>query len=312
MSILHNTLPRKHLKKMMLLDTEPRITLSFYKYFFINNLLEYRNEIYKNFYQYNVLGRVYIANEGINAQISLPKKFFSIIKNFLYAFDPQLKNTFMNKALDNEKHSFWVLSVKIKKKIIDDGINNPLFNPENIGTYITSKKVNLLLNDNKTIFIDMRNSYEYKIGHFEKAIEIKSTTFREQLQYVIKLMKYAKNKKIVLYCTGGIRCEKATAWMIFNGFKKVYHIKGGVIGYVKDAKKNGLPVLFKGKNFVFDNRMSEKVSDDILSFCTQCKQPSDTYINCRNDLCHLLFIQCKECSYIFNNYCSLSCMQQKI
>ncbi|MDE5285767.1 MAG: rhodanese-like domain-containing protein, partial [Buchnera aphidicola] len=134
------------------------------------------------------------------------------------------------------------------------------FDPNNVGTYINAQQVNTMLNDDHVIFVDMRNSYEYKIGHFEKAVEVQSENFRSQLQVVTKQMHYAKNKKIVMYCTGGIRCEKATAWMIFNGFKKVYHIKGGIIGYVHDARKNNLPILFKGKNFVFDNRMSEKVS----------------------------------------------------
>ncbi|AHG60023.1 oxygen-dependent tRNA uridine(34) hydroxylase TrhO [Buchnera aphidicola] len=309
MSILHNIMCKKELKNRMLCEKEPRFTLSFYKYFTINNPYEYRDQIYKEFYKYNVLGRIYVAAEGINAQISVPKNKYFFIKQFLCRLNSVLNNLRINKSLNDEK-SFWVLSVKVRKKIVEDGIVDPLFNPEHVGIYIRSKQVNLMLKDTETIFIDMRNSYEYAIGHFEKAIEIKSLTFREQLKKIIKLMEYAKNKRIVMYCTGGIRCEKATAWMHFNGFKYVYHIEGGIIGYVHDAKKNGLPILFKGKNFVFDNRMSEKISDEILSSCSQCNTPSDTYVNCKNNLCHLLFIQCKNCTISFNNCCSLNCMRK--
>ncbi|MCU4136867.1 rhodanese-related sulfurtransferase [Buchnera aphidicola (Sitobion miscanthi)] len=309
MSILYNLISKIELKKRMLAEIEPRVTLSFYKYFTIENVQEYRDKIYENFYKYHVLGRVYIATEGINAQISIPKKYYSFMKKFLYQFNSELNNIRINKSLSNDK-SFWVLSVKIRKKIVQDGIKESFFDPKNVGIYIKSKQVNLMLNDKNVIFIDMRNSYEYAIGHFEKAIEIKSLTFREQLQNVIKLMRFSKNKKIVMYCTGGIRCEKATSWMLYNGFKYIYHVEGGIIGYVHDARKNGLPVLFKGKNFVFDNRMSEKISDEVISFCKQCNQPSDTYVNCKYNLCHLLFIQCVKCSLKFNNCCSFSCMEK--
>lgn len=308
MSVLHNVISKKELKKRMLSETIKRLTLSFYKYFNIKNPQEYRDKIYENFYKYNVLGRIYIANEGINAQISIPENNYSFIKNFLFQLDSSLNNIRINKSLNNQK-SFWVLSVKVRKKIVSDGIKESFFHPSNVGIYIKSKQVNLMLNDKQTIFVDMRNSYEYAIGHFENAVEIKSLTFREQLQKVIKKMQYAKNKKIVMYCTGGIRCEKATAWMRFNGFKYIYHLEGGIIGYVHDAKKNNLPILFKGKNFVFDYRMSEKISDEIISFCNQCKKPSDIYVNCKNNSCHLLFIQCVQCFKIFNGCCSLQCMK---
>ncbi|AEO08711.1 conserved protein [Buchnera aphidicola str. Ak (Acyrthosiphon kondoi)] len=309
MSFLYNRLSKKELKKRMFSEVEPRLTLSFYKYFTIKNTQEYRDKIYKNFYKYNILGRIYIATEGINAQISIPKKYYFFIKKFLYHLNSELNNLRINKSLNNEK-SFWVLSVKIREKIVQDGITESFFNPNNVGVYIKSKTVNLMLDNKEIIFIDMRNSYEYAIGHFENAIEIKSTTFREQLKNIIPLMSYAKNKKIVMYCTGGIRCEKATAWMRFNGFKNIYHLEGGIIGYVHDARKNGLPILFKGKNFVFDNRMSEKISDEIISYCKQCGQLSDTYVNCQYNLCHLLFIQCANCSVNFKNCCSLNCMKK--
>jgi UPF0176 protein len=303
---------RKELKKRMLFTNELRLTISFYKYFFINNPQYFRDEIYKFFFKQHVLGRVYVAHEGINAQISVFQRSYHVVKEFLYSLHPSLRNLRINKSLNNRARSFWLLCVKVKKKIVQDGICNPLFDPNHVGEYIQAEQVNAMLNDNETIFVDMRNSYEYAIGHFEKAIEIKSMTFRQQLKDVIQLMQHAKDKKIVLYCTGGIRCEKASAWMIFNGFKHVYHIEGGIINYVRTAKKIGFPILFKGSNFVFDHRMCEKVSDDVLSHCRQCKEPSDNYVNCNYDPCHLLFIQCKYCSINYNHCCSVNCMKKNI
>ncbi|QIQ41386.1 MAG: rhodanese-related sulfurtransferase [Buchnera aphidicola (Aphis urticata)] len=310
MLTLYNDSNKKKLKNDMFLKNEPRLILSFYKYFYIQAPKDFRDKIYKNFLQYNILGRVYIAHEGINAQISIPIYMYSSFKRFLYQFDLQLNNLRINKTFNfNNIHAFWLLSVKVKKNIVNDGIKDPLFKFQNVGVYIDAKKVNLMLHDKETIFIDMRNSYEYKIGRFPNALEIKSNTFRKQLKNVITIMSYAKNKNIVMYCTGGIRCEKATSWMIFNGFKNVYHIEGGIIGYVNQAKKIGLPILFKGSNFVFDNRMREKISEDVLSVCKQCNQPSDNYVNCIFNLCHLLFIQCDNCAINFKNCCSLNCMQ---
>ncbi|WP_348769345.1 rhodanese-related sulfurtransferase [Buchnera aphidicola] len=311
MSMLYNCFSKKELKKNILLTNQPRLILSFYKYFCIQNLKEFRDKIYKSFSQYNILGRVYISHEGMNAQISIPTNMYLIFKKFLYQLNPLLNNLYINKTFNvNNTSAFWLLSVKIKKYIINDGITDSLFKFENVGIYIDAKTVNLMLNDKKTIFIDMRNSYEYKIGHFPNALEIKSKTFREQLRNLIKIM-HDNNKyeNIVMYCTGGIRCEKATSWMIFNKFKNVYHIKGGIIGYVNQAKKNKLPILFKGSMFVFDNRISEKISKDIISFCKQCNQPSDNYVNCCFSLCHLLFIQCNNCSINFKNCCSIDCMK---
>ncbi|QCI18901.1 rhodanese-related sulfurtransferase [Buchnera aphidicola] len=310
MSILHNQISKKELKKNIFLKNESRLILSFYKYFHILEPKKFRDKIYKNFSQYNILGRVYVSYEGINAQISIPTCMYIKFKNFLYTFNPALNNLRINVRFNiNNINVFWVLSVKVKKYIVNDGIKNPLFKFKNIGTYINASEVNLMLNDGKTIFIDMRNSYEYKIGHFPNAVEIQSKTFREQLKNVVKIMHYAKNKHIVMYCTGGIRCEKATSWMIFNGFKHVYHIEGGIIGYVNQAKKNKLPILFKGSNFVFDNRMKEKISKDVISSCKQCNQPSDDYVNCAFNLCHVLFIQCHNCQINFKNCCSFTCMK---
>ncbi|XBC38526.1 MAG: rhodanese-related sulfurtransferase [Buchnera aphidicola (Melaphis rhois)] len=307
MIILHNRISNKTLKYKLLFDNIPRITVSFYKYFTINNTQKFRDDWYISFCSLDIFGRVYIAKEGINAQISVPIKKYDILKNFIYTYSPELNNVYINQALDTRK-SFWVLRMKVRNTIIADGLCAQNYDLKYVGTYLKAIDVNNMLNKVDVIFLDVRNHYEYKIGHFEKALNIPVDTFKKQLKNIMNILGDEKNKRIVLYCTGGIRCEKTSSWMICNGFKYIYQIKGGILGYVNDAKKNNLPILFKGKNFVFDARISETVSTDILSKCCQCNQICDVYKNCYNNACHNLFIQCIECSNKFNNCCSKQCM----
>jgi len=165
-----------------------------------------------------------------------------------------------------------------------------------------------LTNDPNTIVIDMRNHYEFEVGHFENAIEIPSDTFREQLPMAVDMMKENKDKNIIMYCTGGIRCEKASAYMKHSGFKNVFHLEGGIINYVNEAKEKQLDIKFHGKNFVFDQRLGERVTEEIISQCHQCSKPADTHVNCVNDACHLLFIQCDECKTKYEGTCSKECL----
>jgi UPF0176 protein len=177
----------------------------------------------------------------------------------------------------------------------------------NKGLYADAVTMNNLLDDPDTIVVDMRNHYEYEVGHFEKAIEVPSDTFREQLPMAVEMLKDKKDKNIVMYCTGGIRCEKASAYMLHNGFNNVYHLEGGVINYAQQVKQQGLESRFKGKNFVFDNRLGERVTEDVIACCHQCGKPADTHTNCKNNACHLLFIQCADCSQKYDGCCSAEC-----
>ncbi|XBC39570.1 MAG: rhodanese-related sulfurtransferase [Buchnera aphidicola (Chaetogeoica yunlongensis)] len=307
MRFLHNTHSNMVLRNSMIFDKNSRITVSFYKYIFIKEPKKFRDSLYKFFSKFNVLGRVYIANEGINAQVSILKKsykkFITFMKNFFIIF----KNIDINEALDYRK-SFWVLRIKVKKKLLCDDLSVDFFNSNIVGKYLSAEEVNIMFEDRDSIFVDMRNNYEYQIGHFENAINYPVNTFREQLHNLVDFLKNYRDKKIIMYCTGGIRCEKSTAWIKYNGFKYVYHIKGGIIKYVNDAKKNKLPIKFKGKNFVFDERMSEKVSNDILGVCKQCSCVCDVYTNCFNNFCHNLFIQCRSCRKKFHSCCSINCI----
>lgn len=310
MPVLHNRISNEELKARMLAETEPRITISFYKYFNINDPQTFRDEMYVKFLELNVFGRIYIAHEGINAQISVPESNFEQFKEALYNFSPELDGLRLNIAIDDDGKSFWVLKMKVRSKIVADGIDDPNFNPSHIGTYLKADQVNEMMERGDTIFVDMRNHYEYEVGHFENALEVPSDTFREQLPMAVEMLKDHRDKKIVMYCTGGIRCEKASAYLRHKGFENVYHVEGGVIEYARKAKQHELPLKFIGKNFVFDERLGERITADIISNCHQCGKPCDTHTNCNNDGCHLLFIQCDECKAKYDGCCCENCVHE--
>ena len=306
MAVLHNRVSQQELKKLLYQETAPRTTISFYRYFEIDDLQQFRDELYTNLNALKVFGRIYIATEGINAQISVPENNVEALKNYLYSIEP-LNGTRLNIAVDDDGKSFWVLKIKVRQKIVADGITDPAFSLKKKGKYVNALQMNELLQNEDTVVIDMRNHYEYEVGHFEKAIEIPSDTFREQLPMVVEMMQDKKEKNIIMYCTGGIRCEKASAYMLHNGFNNVFHLEGGIINYAKQAKENNVESKFIGKNFVFDDRLGERITNDIIARCHQCGQPADTHTNCKNEACHLLFIQCDKCAAKYDGCCCEAC-----
>jgi UPF0176 protein len=307
MAILHNRISRKELKERILKDNTPRTTISFYCYFKIVEPILFRNKLYADLKQMGVLGRIYLATEGINAQISVPSENFESFRTYLYSIEP-LNLLRLNVAVDDDGKSFYVLDIKVRNKIVADGIDDATFSMEQKGKYVNAAAFNKLTADAETVIIDMRNHYEYEVGHFENAIEIPSDTFREQLPIAAEMMQVDKEKNIIMYCTGGIRCEKASAYMLHKGFKNVFHLEGGIINYVNQVKAAGLENKFHGKNFVFDQRLGERVTEEIIANCHQCGKPADTHVNCINDACHLLFIQCDDCKSKMKGTCSQSCL----
>ena len=306
MSVLHNRISNKELKEKLYAENFPRITISFYQYFSIQEPATFRDLLYKGLNELQVFGRIYIATEGINAQVSVPTHLFEEFKTYLYSIKG-LEGVRLNKAVNDNGKSFWVLRIKNRSKIVADGIEDASFSMENKGNYVNALQMNELISSPETIVIDMRNHYEYEVGHFVNAIEIPSDTFREQLPMAADMMKDKKDKNIIMYCTGGIRCEKASAYMLHHGFKNVFHLEGGIINYANKIKEAGLESKFKGKNFVFDDRLGEKITEDIISKCHQCGAPCDTHTNCKNDGCHLLFIQCPSCAETYAGCCTQAC-----
>jgi UPF0176 protein len=304
---LRNLTSQAKLKADILADNTPRTTISFYRYYNIENPDKFRDKLFRNFSKLGVLGRIYVANEGINAQMSVPTANFEDFKNYLYSIE-FMNGIRLNIAVDDGK-SFWVLNIKVREKIVADGIEDTSFSMQNRGEYVNAREFNELTANPETVVVDMRNYYEYEVGHFENAVEIPADTFREQLPMSAEMLKDKQDTPIVMYCTGGIRCEKASAYLKHQGFTKVFHLEGGIIEYTRKAKEFGIENKFKGKNFVFDGRLSERISDDVLSKCHQCGEPCDSHTNCENRACHLLFIQCENCKANFDGCCGTECQQ---
>lgn len=304
---LYNTLSAK--QRAALIDDagEDRLTLSFYAYTQIEYAYKFRDQLFVRWSAMDVLGRIYVAKEGINAQLSVPAPNFNVFKKDLDTID-FLKNVRLNIAVEQDNKSFLKLKIKVRDKIVADGLNDDAFDVTNKGVHLNAVEFNSLTNAGNTIVVDMRNHYESEIGHFEGAITPDVDTFRDSLPIIEKeLSEYKSDKNLVMYCTGGIRCEKASAYFKHKGFEHVYQLEGGIIEYARQVKNQGLDNKFIGKNFVFDERRSEAISDDIIANCHQCDSPCDTHVNCANDACHLLFIQCKSCAEKLNNCCSESC-----
>ena len=308
MGVLHNRVSQKELKEKLLQESEPRATVSFYRYFHIEDPKLFRDQLYKDLVGLQVFGRIYVASEGINAQVSVPDSNFESFQQYIHSI-AELSGLRLNIAVDDDGKSFWVLKIKVRDKIVSDGIQDPSFDMRNKGAYVTAEEFNRLTDDPATIVIDMRNHYEYEVGHFENALEVPSDTFRQQLPMAAEMLKDKKDRNIIMYCTGGIRCEKASAFLLHKGFKNIFHLEGGIINYANTVKERGLPNKFRGKNFVFDERLGEKIGEEVIAHCHQCGRPADTHVNCANSGCHLLFIQCADCAQKFEGCCSKECQE---
>jgi UPF0176 protein len=303
---LFNKVNGETLKQRLLESNEERTTISFYKYFAISNPQDYRNELFIEWQDLGVFGRIYLAKEGINAQLSLPTENLEQFKKQLYAKE-LFDGLRLNVAVEDDGKSFFKLQIKVRPKIVADGIEDETFDPSKMGKHLSAQEFNTLTDDENTILVDMRNHYESEVGHFKGAILPDCDTFREELPVVEDMLSDNKDKNIVMYCTGGIRCEKASAYMKHKGFENIYQLEGGIIKYAKDAKEQGLDNKFIGKNFVFDQRVGERISEEVISHCHQCGAPSDLHINCANDACHILFIQCEKCAESYEQCCSVEC-----
>lgn len=308
MAVLHNRVSQREMKERLYQESDPRTTISFYRYFAITDPRAFRDQLYMALSPLAVFGRIYVAKEGINAQISVPQPKFEALRQVLEGI-PGLEGLRLNIAVDDDGKSFWVLKIKVRDKIVADGIQDPDFDMGRKGQYVDAATFNQLTDNPDTVVVDMRNHYEYEVGHFDKAMEIPSDTFRDQLPMSAEMLEEKKDKTIIMYCTGGIRCEKASAYLLHKGFSNVFHLEGGIIHYARTVKEQGLENKFHGKNFVFDDRLGERISGEVIAHCHQCGAPADTHTNCRNEGCHLLFIQCAACGEKYEGCCSPVCQE---
>lgn len=303
---LYNLVDKDELKRQLLESEEKRITLSFYRYHHIEHVNKFRDELYLRWEKLSVFGRIYIAEEGINGQVSVLETKFEAFKADMYQI-PWLDDIRLNIAIEDDGKSFYKLKIKVRDKIVADGLDDDSFDVTQRGRHLSAPEVNQLMEKTDTIIVDMRNHYESEVGHFEGAICPDVETFREALPLVEEMLEEDKDKDIVMYCTGGIRCEKASAYYLHKGFQNVFMIDGGIIEYARQCEEKNLPNKFIGKNFVFDERMGERIGNQIIAKCHQCGKPCDTHINCANNACHILFIQCPECATKYDRCCSQKC-----
>ena len=285
-----------------------RKTCSFYRYVKIEDPQAMRNILYKEWIALNILGRIYIAKEGINAQINVPEPNWG---KFVKKLDvhPEFSKMFIKPAVKEANQSFIKLIVRVKNKIVADGLNDETFDSSNVGNLLSAEEFNLAMEDPDSVLVDIRNYYESEVGYFENAICPDVDTFKDSLPIVKELLAGKENHKILLYCTGGIRCEKASAYLKHHNFKDVNQLNGGIIEYAHQIKEKELDSKFIGKNFVFDHRMSEAITADVISNCHQCDEPSSRHTNCVNQACHILLIQCDKCAEKFEDCCSAECAE---
>jgi len=305
---MFNKLSKEEGLKLLAQEDFKRKTVSFYRYVIINSTSDLRDELYESWKNLGVLGRIYLAHEGVNAQLSIPEhnwdEFVKIVHgNILFVGMP------FKIAVEDDGQSFFKLTIKIRKQIVADGLEIDEYDVTNVGKHLDAKAWNDAL-ENGAIVVDMRNHYESEIGKFKGAICPDVETFKEELPEVKEMLQGKEDDQILLYCTGGIRCEKTSAYLKHYGFTDVNQLHGGIIDYTRQLNNNEtLSNNFEGKNFVFDERRGERISDDVISSCHQCGEPFDTHVNCRNVNCNLLFLQCDSCKEKYENCCSIDCIE---
>jgi UPF0176 protein len=303
---LYNKYSREELQKKLDAETFARKTLSFYKYVRIANPNAMRDILFMEWNELGCLGRIYVAEEGINAQMNVPEHNWEAFVQKLYAH-PEFNNVPFKIAVEDDGKSFLKLAIKVRHQIVADGLKPEDYDVTNVGRHLNAEEWNEAMQNDDVVIVDMRNHYESEIGRFENAILPEAETFREELPMVLEKLRGNEDKKLLLYCTGGIRCEKTSAYLKHHGFNDVNQLHGGIIDYYRQIKTTGLPTKFHGVNFVFDERLGESIDGQIISHCHQCGQPSARHTNCANKACNLLFIQCEDCAAEYQNTCSTTC-----
>ena len=305
---MFNKLSKQQGMQLLKQEDFKRKTISFYRYVILENPNKLRDELYADWLELGVLGRIYLAHEGINAQLSVPENNFLAFQTNVHA-NKYFLNMAFKIAVEDRGDSFFKLTIKVRKQIVSDGLKIDEYDVTNVGKHLTARQWNKAM-DNGAIVVDMRNHYESEIGKFKGAICPDVETFKEELPAVKDMLKGKEKEPILLYCTGGIRCEKTSAYLKHYGFQDVSQLHGGIIDYARQLKQDdSLSNNYIGKNFVFDERRGERISEDVISNCHQCGSPFDTHVNCKNVNCNLLFLQCENCQTKYKNCCSIECIE---
>ncbi|GAA0857358.1 rhodanese-related sulfurtransferase [Aliiglaciecola litoralis] len=246
------------------------IVCAMYKFVALENYQEMRQPLLDVLEKHNIKGTLLLANEGINGTISGTREAIEQLIDYLNQ-DPRINPISVKESLDDTQ-PFYRTKVKLKKEIVTMGVEG--IDPQKtVGTYVKPKDWNALIADPEVTVIDTRNNYEIEIGTFENAINPNTESFREFPQYVAENLNPQQHKKVAMFCTGGIRCEKSTAYLKEQGFDEVYHLEGGILKYLEEVPVE--ETLWKGDCFVFDNRVAvdHELKKSHYEACYACRLP---------------------------------------
>lgn len=249
-------------------------------------------------------GRIIVASEGINGTLGGSSDALEEYKKAMES--NALFKDIDFKESEGSAECFPKLMIKIKDEIVNLGLDKKKYRAQNGGVHLKPEDVNKLIESNQDlVLIDTRNDYESRIGTFKNAIKPDTKNFRDFPRYVDDNLNKFKDKKVLMFCTGGVRCERASAYLKSKEVaQEIYQIKGGIHRYVEKYPDG----YFRGKNYVFDGRVSVKVTDDILGQCEHCKKSYDDYTNCINAECNIQIIVCSDCIEVYHNTCSQECL----
>jgi len=254
------------------------LTTAMYHFVSLPHFKDLREPLLNFCVSQSIKGTLLLADEGINGTVAGSEKAIHTFLDFLKN-DPLFEGHFKNlshKESWSDKHPFYRMKVKLKKEIVTLGV--PGVSPTKVvGQYVKPQDWNAIISDPEVVLIDTRNDYEYAIGSFKNAVNPKTNTFREFPEYVKTHLDPIKHKKIAMFCTGGIRCEKASSYMLSEGFGEVYHLEGGILKYLEEV--NPEESLWQGECFVFDQRVAIKHGLEIGDYeqCYACRYPLSVY-----------------------------------
>ena len=265
--------------------------LAFYKFLHLKNPQKERAKLATFLRENSTVGTIILSNEGINGMCSLDQDKTEKVKSFLQQNFTLTGSEFKENRV--RSNVFKKLSIKVKKEIVPLGL--PEIDPTAIvGTYIEPEEWDSFISKKEVVTIDTRNDFEVELGTFEGSVNPQTVSFHEFAEWWKDKGKALKNKKIAMFCTGGIRCEKATSFLKTEGLEEVYHLKGGILNYF-DKVGNSETSTWKGDCFVFDERMSLKPpgahpGDTPKGICVHTQEPTQNFINCLHDPCHKLIL----------------------
>ena len=281
------------------------IILLYYQYVYIKNYQKFAEEHLQLCKSLGLKGRILVAEEGINGTVGGPKEATDEYMRIMRE-DERFKDTDF-KASIGKAGTFKKMFVRARPELVTLNIDEKIDPNTDGGTYLKPEELKKMYDQNEDfVIVDMRNGYEAKIGRFKSAVTLTMKVFKE-LPKIVDELKIDKNKKVVTYCTGGIRCEKASALLKKRGFTNVYQLQGGVARYGEKFPND----YWEGKLFVFDERMQVPINtpdkEKIIAQCLHCEKPWDQYINCINALCNKLILCCPDCQEEWNSACSKEC-----